>query len=101
MIMMGLKFMNDVPFHDVYIHALVRDERGQKIETRELVLAKRGALSTQEYDRTVSDLVNYLVYMGEPAKSTRIQTGVLVLFFLALLFILAYALKKDYWKDIH
>jgi valyl-tRNA synthetase len=31
MIMMGLKFMGDVPFHDVYIHALVRDEQGQKM----------------------------------------------------------------------
>jgi valyl-tRNA synthetase len=31
MIMMGLKFMNDVPFYDVYIHALVRDEQGQKM----------------------------------------------------------------------
>jgi valyl-tRNA synthetase len=31
MIMMGLKFMDDVPFRDVYIHALVRDSRGEKM----------------------------------------------------------------------
>ena len=31
MMMMGLHFMNDVPFRDVYVHALVRDEQGQKM----------------------------------------------------------------------
>jgi valyl-tRNA synthetase len=31
MMMMGLHFMKDVPFHDVYVHALVRDERGAKM----------------------------------------------------------------------
>jgi valyl-tRNA synthetase len=31
MMMMGLHFMREVPFPDVYIHALVRDERGQKM----------------------------------------------------------------------
>jgi valyl-tRNA synthetase len=31
MIMTGVKFMKDMPFLDVYIHALVRDEHGQKM----------------------------------------------------------------------
>lgn len=31
MIMMGLKFMNDIPFHNVLIHTLVRDQFGQKM----------------------------------------------------------------------
>ena len=31
MMMMGIKFMGDVPFKDVYLHALVRDEHGQKM----------------------------------------------------------------------
>ena len=31
MIMMGMKFVDDVPFHDIYIHGLVRDSDGQKM----------------------------------------------------------------------
>ncbi|MEJ2321838.1 MAG: valine--tRNA ligase, partial [Gammaproteobacteria bacterium] len=31
MIMMGLKFMDDVPFHEIYVHGLVRDAEGQKM----------------------------------------------------------------------
>ena len=31
MMMQGLQFMNEIPFKDVYIHALVRDEKGQKM----------------------------------------------------------------------
>ncbi|MGE3067664.1 MAG: valine--tRNA ligase, partial [Hyphomicrobiaceae bacterium] len=31
MMMMGLHFMKEIPFRDVYIHALVRDEKGQKM----------------------------------------------------------------------
>ncbi|NDV19652.1 valine--tRNA ligase [Pseudodesulfovibrio sp. JC047] len=31
MMMMGLEFMDEIPFHHVYIHALVRDEKGKKM----------------------------------------------------------------------
>jgi valyl-tRNA synthetase len=31
MMMMGIHFMGEVPFHTIYIHALVRDEKGQKM----------------------------------------------------------------------
>jgi len=59
-----------------------------------------GALSAVQYDTTVRDLVNYLVYMGEPVANDRKRIGIVALFFLGLLFVLAYALKKEYWKDV-
>jgi len=67
----------------------------------ELVLDKPGKLSPREYDAMVKDLVNYMAYMGEPAQTKRKITGIYVLFFLFGLTILAYFLKKEFWKDIH
>jgi len=78
-----------------------QDAHGNKVESHKLVLAKPGKLSAVEFDATVADLVNYLVFMGEPARSTRMSLGLLVLLFLGLMFIPAYYLKKEYWKDIH
>jgi ubiquinol-cytochrome c reductase cytochrome c1 subunit len=59
-----------------------------------------GAQSPAEYDATVRDLVNFLVYASEPKAVYRRPTGIIVLFVLGVLFILAYLLKKDYWKDV-
>jgi ubiquinol-cytochrome c reductase cytochrome c1 subunit len=73
----------------------------EKHEVRKLVLEKPGAMKPAEYDRLVADLVNFLDYMGEPAKQFRVELGIYVLMFLGLLFVLAYALKKEFWKDVH
>jgi len=77
------------------------DVHGNKIESHKLVLEKAGKLSPVEYDAAVADLVNYLVYMGEPAGTTRTKLGFLVLLFLGLLLIPAYLMKKEFWKDVH
>jgi ubiquinol-cytochrome c reductase cytochrome c1 subunit len=60
-----------------------------------------GSMNTVQYDIVVRDLVNFLEYMGEPAAVSRKRIGIVVLFFLGILFIFAYALKKEYWKDVH
>lgn len=78
-----------------------KDSHGNEVGHKTLQLAKPGSLSKEEYDATVADLVAFLVYMGEPMADTRKQLGVFVLIALAVLFGLAYALKKNYWKDIH
>jgi ubiquinol-cytochrome c reductase cytochrome c1 subunit len=73
----------------------------EKTEEHTLVLDKPGTLSPAEYDASVADLVNYLAYMAEPAKSKRMHLGLIVLLFLGLMFVLTFYLKKEYWKDIH
>jgi ubiquinol-cytochrome c reductase cytochrome c1 subunit len=60
-----------------------------------------GAMSEVQYDTVVRDLVNYLVYMGEPSAVNRKRIGIVSLFVLGILFIFAYALKKEYWKNVH
>ncbi len=66
-----------------------------------LELARPGSVTLAEYDAMVGDLVNFLVWMGEPAQLQRKQLGIIVLAFLAIFFVVAYYLKKEFWKDIH
>lgn len=76
------------------------EKHGEHV-TQKLVLAKPGTMSPAEFNGMTADLVNFLVFMGEPMKATRIKLGIIVLLFLGVFFVVAYALKKEYWKDIH
>jgi ubiquinol-cytochrome c reductase cytochrome c1 subunit len=60
-----------------------------------------GTMTRSQYEAMIGDLVNYLEFMAEPAKNQRINVGFVVLIFLGLLFALVYALKREYWKDVH
>ena len=60
-----------------------------------------GSLSPVEYKALVADLVNFLDYVAEPARNERINAGIAALIFLGVLFAFAYALKRNYWKDVH
>jgi ubiquinol-cytochrome c reductase cytochrome c1 subunit len=63
--------------------------------------AEGGSMSAEEYDAMARELTAFLTYVGEPFKLERQQLGIYVLLFLGLFFIVAYALKKEYWKDVH
>jgi ubiquinol-cytochrome c reductase cytochrome b subunit len=60
-----------------------------------------GTLSEEEFDKVAYDLVNFLVYLGEPARLHRETIGGYVLFFLAFLLVFAVMLNREYWKDVH
>lgn len=60
-----------------------------------------GKLSDDEYEQAMKDLVNFMVYISEPAQLVRTTMGVWVILYLLILLIVAYLLKKEYWKDVH
>lgn len=95
---------NNLTFDKVAMpHVLHHLQGWQTLEsgTKNLVLTKSGTMTKEEYDKFVADLVNYMVYLGEPHASYRKELGVIVLLFLFGMLGLTYLLKKEYWRDIH
>jgi ubiquinol-cytochrome c reductase cytochrome c1 subunit len=94
---------NNVVFENVGMPHALWELQGDQVmgEDHHLKLAQPGKLTPQEYDDMVADLVGFLQYMGEPAANARKSLGWIVLVFLGILLVFAYALKREYWKDIH
>ena len=76
------------------------NEAGEQAASAKLVLTRPGTLPAAEYATVVADLVNYLAFMAEPMRAKRIQTGIVVLFYLVILFLLAYLLKQSFWSSV-
>ncbi|PHR81785.1 MAG: cytochrome c1 [Colwellia sp.] len=95
--------VNNTVFKDVGMPHVLQDLQGVSSidEHGNVSPAMGGNLSAEEYDVVVRDLTNFLEYVGEPSKLERKSMGVKVLIFLFIFFIVAYFLKKEYWKDIH
>ncbi len=70
-------------------------------EFSQFELIQPGSLSEDEYKQVVTDIVNFLVYLSEPARLVRAKVGTGVLLFLAFFGVIAYFLKKNYWQDVH
>ena len=64
-------------------------------------VAGTGSMSEAEFDQFVSDLVNFLYYVGEPVRATRQAMGVWVLAFLAVLYVLVTLMSREFSKDYH
>lgn len=90
------------------VHKTVTDKNGQPHEVVELELVDKDKMTEKElktkiehYRQDVRDLVNFLDYIGEPAKLQRYSLGPWVILFLVIFGGFAYALKKEYWRDVH
>jgi ubiquinol-cytochrome c reductase cytochrome c1 subunit len=67
---------------------------------KEFKLATPGSMTPEEFDGFVRDTVTFLEYIGEPARLQRESLGFPVIAFLVFFTLLAWALKKEYWKDV-
>lgn len=99
---------NNLIFESVAMPHVLYELQGQQVvdsnkdipEIKELKLSVPGVLSKEEYDRFVADLVNYMVYLGEPHANYRKKLGVIVIIFLLGMLGLTYLLKREYWRDV-
>ena len=66
-----------------------------------LTVTQPGAMSPGQYRSAMRDLVNFLVYVGEPSKMERQALGFWVVLFLIALTLILRALYKEYWRDVH
>jgi valyl-tRNA synthetase len=72
MLMMGLHFMKEVPFRDVYIHALVRDEKGQKMsKSKGNVMDPLDVVDGIDLDRLIQKRIDGLLDKRDASRITR------------------------------
>ncbi|RLC97663.1 MAG: cytochrome c1 [Chloroflexi bacterium] len=95
---------NNLAFKDVGMPHVLWQQQGYlttDAETHHLSSATKGELTNSQYNVMIADLVNFLAYIGEPSKIQRLALGKWVLLYLFLFFLVAYPMKKAFWKDIH
>lgn len=64
-------------------------------------VAGTGSMAPAEFDSAMSDLVNFLYYIGEPVRSERKALGIWVLLFLGVLYVLVALMGREFAKDYH
>ena len=60
-----------------------------------------GVMSEDEFDTAISDLTNFLYYVGEPVRDQRQGIGLWVLAFLGILYVLVFLMGREFSKDYH
>lgn len=64
-------------------------------------VTEAGSMTTEEFDKSIYDLVNFLAYTAEPMAAERQRIGIFTLLFIALFFVFTWLLNREYWKDVH
>ncbi|GGQ08528.1 cytochrome c1 [Shewanella litoralis] len=94
--------VNNTVFPLVGMPHVLQDLQGLAVKQEDdTFVTTGGKLTAEEYDQAVRDITGFLVYSAEPVQLERKALGMWVLGFLFIFFIIAYLLKKEYWKDVH
>jgi len=94
--------VNNTVFPSVGMPHILQELQGMPVKNEHgETVATGGKLSAEEYDQVAKDITGFLVYSAEPVKLERQALGWWVMGFLFIFFIVAYLLKKEYWKDVH
>lgn len=94
--------VNNTVFPSVGMPHVLEELQGTPVKQEDgSIVVTGGKLNAEEYDQAVRDITGFLVYSAEPVRLEREAMGWWVLGFLFIFFIVAYLLKKEYWKDVH
>lgn len=66
-----------------------------------LQVTQPGSMEPDEFQEAVYDLTNFLAYVGEPSKLKAQALAPKVLIFIFIFGVIAYLLKREYWRDVH
>ena len=94
--------VNNILYPNVNMPHVLWYKEGLKTydENNQLILKVNGQLSQEEYEQEITDLVNFLTYVSEPAQLERYTIGFWVMIFLVFFAFITYLLKIEYWRDI-
>lgn len=98
---------NNLVFPDVSMPDVLYPLRGRvkrlnhpDTHTVELITIQPGTMSAREFEQSLEDLINFLVYVGEPVRDERKKIGLGVILFLGVMLVLMRRLQKLYWKRL-
>jgi len=94
--------VNNILYPNVNMPHVLWYKEGLKTldENNQLITKVKGQLSQKEYEKEITDLVNFLTYVSEPAQLERYTIGFWVILFLVFFAFITYLLKIEYWRDI-
>ena len=90
------------PLNGEWVLKQVKSNRSRSTPRYYTVLQqlREGSMSPDEFNATMRDLVNFLVYSSDPSRITREHIGYWVLGFLIAFAVLCFFLYKSFWQGV-